>query len=58
MTLTEVKNSAAYKAVINWIKDTFKDPYSKEVEKYLSEAANASDLEERMRRLTNRGFHV
>jgi len=44
------------KAFWDWVKATFTIDYQKEIEDYLADAANHYDLEQRMKRLMQRGM--
>ena len=42
--------------LLNWVKDIFTSSYQKEVEAYLAESVDVSDLERRIRILQRRGI--
>jgi hypothetical protein len=44
------------KEFLDWVKATFTVDYQKEIEEYLSDATNHYDLEQRMKRLAQRGM--
>lgn len=41
---------------MEWVKKTFRDPYSSEIQQYLNEAIDAADLERRIRLVERRGL--